>query len=370
MKYDRKKGKGSLAALGAAAVLACSMCACSLIPEEEEFRQAPTVSDYEAIEYVTSPCTRTDVETTVTISVNYVPIQTAKLTFGIAGKAYEEVYVAVGDTVHEGDILAELDMGDLDTRIAEVGLTIEKYELSLAQNEESRLVALRKAELQSQNLSEEDRAEAIAAVNKTYDAKKQSIGDLKYIAELRLQDYEDQKAARQIIAPFDGTVTYTYGFAADDVSDITKEVVRVADSSMSLFTGKSDSWDSFHSGDEAVIVTSDNSYEAYFATEEELGIAKTDHVVGKRGQVYLVLKETAYDLKDSASGKVTVVLESSRGCLSVPVRAVSEINGSPVVYIPDENGMKTYRSVEIGLVGSSRVEILSGLEEGERVVVN
>jgi len=83
-----------------------------------------------------------------------------------------------------------------------------------------------------------------------------------------------------------------------------------------------------------------------------------------------VLKETAYDLKAKDSGKTTIITALRENVLSVPKNAVSTINGEPVVYIPDENGLKTYRKVEPGLYGDQRVEILSGLQEGERVVIN
>jgi len=372
MKCDLKSIKRKHSAGCAAVVLAgaLALSSCAILPREEEFRQAPTVSEYSAAAFVTAACMKTDVEVTASVNLNYVPIQEANLAFGVSGLAYDEFFVSAGDIVAAGDVLAQLDMGDLESKIDETGDVIASYELQLRQSEENRAIAVQKTYVQSQNLSEEDRNAAVRKTNESYDSVKQSLEDKIVIAKLRLEDYEKQKAARQLVAPFDGTVTYIYPYSAADRSDITKVIVTVADSSMSLFRGKTDVWEAFTSGTEAVVVTSSGDYEAVVRTEEELGITPTEHVAGEKGLVYFVLKEVAYDIKDNTNGKATIVREAHRGVLSVPLKAVSAINGNPVVYVPDENGLKNYREVELGLIGDSRVEIVSGLEEGERVVIN
>jgi multidrug efflux pump subunit AcrA (membrane-fusion protein) len=40
-----------------------------------------------------------------------------------------------------------------------------------------------------------------------------------------------------------------------------------------------------------------------------------------------------------------------------------------MVYYVDEEGMRAYKPVEIGIAANGMVEILSGLEEGETIIL-
>jgi hypothetical protein len=55
--------------------------------------------------------------------------------------------------------------------------------------------------------------------------------------------------------------------------------------------------------------------------------------------------------------------------LSVPLRALHQADGKSFVYVLGENNMREMKWVETGLVGDDKVEILSGLQEGERVII-
>ena len=55
--------------------------------------------------------------------------------------------------------------------------------------------------------------------------------------------------------------------------------------------------------------------------------------------------------------------------LTLPEKAIDTINGQSVVYYQDELGLKSYKIVTTGLIAGGMVEILSGLSEGEQVIV-
>lgn len=52
----------------------------------------------------------------------------------------------------------------------------------------------------------------------------------------------------------------------------------------------------------------------------------------------------------------------------VPDSAVTKIAGKTIVYYQDENGLKVYKTVEIGLSANGMTEIVSGLVPGECVI--
>ena len=85
--------------------------------------------------------------------------------------------------------------------------------------------------------------------------------------------------------------------------------------------------------------------------------------------MYFALDQPAFDLKDGDTGNLEIVLDERLGVLHVPAKAVSAANGQPIVYYLRDDGMKAYKYVETGATIDARTEILSGLEEGESVII-
>jgi cobalt-zinc-cadmium efflux system membrane fusion protein len=66
-------------------------------------------------------------------------------------------------------------------------------------------------------------------------------------------------------------------------------------------------------------------------------------------------------------------IEASRGgreVLAVPVSAIYDVNGDKAVFVQTEPHVFTVRPVVIGAAGRDDVEILSGVQDGERVVTH
>ena len=85
--------------------------------------------------------------------------------------------------------------------------------------------------------------------------------------------------------------------------------------------------------------------------------------------VYLKLKNPAFELDMKTFGSFNLVRDSRKDVLMVPESAVSTTKGQSIVYYQDEAGLKAYKPVEIGLIANGMVEIVSGLKEGEKVIV-
>lgn len=75
------------------------------------------------------------------------------------------------------------------------------------------------------------------------------------------------------------------------------------------------------------------------------------------------------DVKPGASTKVEIVITNLANTISVPIQAVTTLKGKQVVYVL--NGRKQEpRPVEVGMFNTKTIQILSGLEEGERVLLS
>lgn len=80
------------------------------------------------------------------------------------------------------------------------------------------------------------------------------------------------------------------------------------------------------------------------------------------------LKDAAPTLKIGMNGSAKITAASVKQVLTVPVEAVREITpGQYAVFVVGENQQLVLRTVEVGLRGTSLVEIKSGLQLGETV---
>jgi len=84
--------------------------------------------------------------------------------------------------------------------------------------------------------------------------------------------------------------------------------------------------------------------------------------------------EIALDSNDPAlrSGmncKAEIIVEHNTDTVYVPVQSVIRVGGQPTVYVLQDNGNIEERKVEIGLDDNSMVRIVSGLQEGEQVLL-
>jgi HlyD family secretion protein len=74
-------------------------------------------------------------------------------------------------------------------------------------------------------------------------------------------------------------------------------------------------------------------------------------------------------LKDGQTVRATVVTEEINNVLTVPSAAVRQENGRSTVTILDADGTQKSVPFEAGKVGADRTQVLSGLREGQQVVL-
>ncbi len=72
----------------------------------------------------------------------------------------------------------------------------------------------------------------------------------------------------------------------------------------------------------------------------------------------------------NSRASVSYIAAQAEDALYLPSTALRQVDGKPCVYLLDENGLITASPVEIGIVGNGSVQILSGLEEGQQVILS
>jgi len=74
------------------------------------------------------------------------------------------------------------------------------------------------------------------------------------------------------------------------------------------------------------------------------------------------------DVKPGVSAKAEIIITNISDTLSVPIQAVTTARGRQVVYVPNGDEPEP-RPIEAGMYNTKYIQILSGLKEGERVLL-
>lgn len=344
---------------------------CSMLPEEEEFRSAPVIRDYQETEYTTATVMRGDMELTQSVYCRYEPVREEKLSFGVGGLYFSGIYVQKGDYVTEGTLLAELQMGSLKDDIADCEAAISRLETRLRQVGEMTSLALARHKLYLATLDPAQRKSVQTLEEKREELKlaEQSIEDSLYIQRLRLAELEKKRDQRQLVAGMDGTVMYVRTYKDGDTSTENATFMTLSDTESSMFAAETEYYELLKPGDTVEVSCSKVIYPSMVMSAEELGIEEpAPH--GDKHTVFLKLLEPAVDLESGDRGTLTLTLDTREDTLYVNSKAISRADGRAFVYYIDEGGMRRMQEVETGLETGKLTEILSGLDEGDEIILS
>ena len=342
---------------------------CGLLPEEETFRTAPVITTYEKEEFEETVVVRGDMQLTNQISCTYIPLKTENLSFSVGGELYDKIFVEVGDRVEKGQLLAQLDLSGAEEDIANSSEQINRLKMQMDALEENRELELQRQKILLGDVSEEVLNEALQMTNRQFDMQKQPLLDALTVVQIQLKEAKARMVERQIRAGMDGTVTFVREVEAEARSTSGERFITIADTSTSLFKADTKLWDRFKPGDEHIVTANKTDYKIVVVSEAELGMEETEKQEGKSAYVYLKPKNPTFGLEELAYGTLVLLLDSREDVLMVPENAVTTSKGQSIVYYQDEAGLKAYKQVEIGLIAEGMVEIVSGLTEGERIIV-
>ncbi|TWF77179.1 HlyD family secretion protein [Pseudonocardia hierapolitana] len=85
--------------------------------------------------------------------------------------------------------------------------------------------------------------------------------------------------------------------------------------------------------------------------------------------VTIVVDKSDPRIKDGQTVRATVVTEELDNVLTVPSSAVRQENGRPTVTVVEADGTQKSAPFEAGKVGADRTQVLSGLREGQQVLL-
>jgi multidrug efflux pump subunit AcrA (membrane-fusion protein) len=330
----------------------------------------------------------------------------------ISGKV-ERLYTNIGDMVKKGQVIAELEKADLQARVNQqaAGLRIAEAKLSAikslrpreiqrAEAEVSQWQATvelnhkelaRQEELLKQDFTSQqarDRAKEQLSVSEArLAAAQEGLGltkagyeeDLKQAAaeveraEATLDDAKIQLSYATIAAPISGVIGSVSTQEGETVAaglnaPTFVTIIDLGRLQVDAFVDEVDIGKI--QPHQKVVFTVDSFPSREF--EGKVVAIYPKAVIQENVVTYDVVVEITdkYDglLRPEMTASVTILLEAREGVLTIPIKAVKRDRGKSIVYVLSD-GQPQPREIKAGWKDSSWIEVLSGLEEGEVVLL-
>jgi macrolide-specific efflux system membrane fusion protein len=325
------------------AVLMAAMAAgCQyILPKEEEPLAPPLVVPKDVV-YTTIDVERGDIVNSVQGMARFESVRMVDVFFSAGGGRVKSVNAKYGDTVKKGDVLLELDTGDLD------------YELQVAK--------LRyQQQVNNYNVLKKRTRDKTTLKNAQIDLD---------VAKLGIKQLEQKKADAKLVAPIDGNIVYVTTANLGSNVDAYSTLVRIADPSVTMLQYENDNnRSSFQIGMKVqVTMKSDDSTCEGEVVSTPFEREKFDAEDLANMLFIKVPDEFVKNTKVGDEAKVVVILAERKGVLKLPRNVVKTYMQRRYVQVLVDN-VKVEKDVQVGLETATECEILSGLEEGDKVIV-
>ncbi len=336
---------------------------------------------------------RGEVVNEVAFTGRIAPVNQVDLSFRTNGYV-KNIYVTRGDAVQEGQVLAELEVSDLQNQLAQSELALQTSETQLTASQqlisdtlaEARiLLDIEQIKLEQAKENAQSSGGKAQEFNLRIQEQMVKLAQLKVdrlergvdpqlvlaveSARLTIERLKEQIADAQILAPMDGVVTSINIFNPGQGVTAYTPVITVGDLnqlevSADLF---GDNVVSKLSPGMEVIV---EPYERPDA-EQIPGVIRyvptgAPGEVDKTTRISLNQPPSEAGLEASDLVRVKVVIERKDDALWLPPQALRAFEGRRFVVVQDEEGLRRV-DVQVGVEGSEAVEIVSGLVEGQVV---
>ena len=336
---------------------------------------------------------RGPMENTLTIAGEFKPFQDVDVHAKVAGYI-KKIYVDVGDHVKGGQTLAVLEVPELAAQLTGADAQVRRAQQEIrreqgdVQRAESAHAAAHSMYARLKQASEQQKG--LVAQQEVDDAQAKDLETEAQVSsaqaalsgaqqQLEMADANEKQfgamsAYTRIVAPFDGVVTMRYAdtgsLVAAGTSSSTQAipVVRIAEISKLR-----------------LVLPIPESIAAQIRLGDPVKVrvqALNSDITGKVSRFADSLDmqtrtmETEIDF-DNRSGKLIsgmytetqLVLAERPEALSVPLEAVAENGNDATVLLVTPQNTIEQRNVRLGIQGKSRVEVVAGLKEGDRVVI-
>jgi RND family efflux transporter MFP subunit len=338
------------------------------------------------------PASRATLANTLTVAGEFLPYQEVELHAKVAGYI-RSIHVDIGDKVSQGEVLAVLDVPELRAQVqgAQAGVRQTRAEIlsstsnvarakanyvalhaaaeRLQQASDARPGLIAQQELDDARAKDQAAAAQVDAANSTLNAMQQQLG----VSQAQQQQVSTMEDYSRIIAPFTGVVTWRYAdtgalIQAGTSNSGSAPVVKIAQvSTLRLRLPVPETIAPFvRDGDTASI-----RIDALGRTITGKVTRSTDELdpATRSMQVEVDVPNADGSLAPGMYAQVTLNVRRAGDALVVPIQAVDTSGPQPILLVVNAQSRVERRAVQTGIATANRIEVLSGLREGEQVIV-
>lgn len=303
---------------------------CGILPKEEQTLAPPLVKPQKQ-EYEVYEVKKKDITKMVKGNGTLVSMSENNMFTKENGRRIKSINVKYGQTVKKGDVLIELDSDNMENNVK-----LQQFSLQRAQINQERA-----------EQGNDEYAKRLAAI----DVQTEKI---------KLDAMQKQLSASRLTSPIDGTVVFVETLKEGDTIEAYKALVTVADPAKLQVVYQSSDASKVKSGMKAELTVAGEKCEGVVAQIPTTGKYKDSIIVN--------FSNSPKSAALGGSAELSIILETKKDTLVVPKAAVKSFMGSNTVEVLDGN-KKISLDVEKGIETYSEVEILSGLKEGQKVII-
>lgn len=328
----------------------------------------------------------------LSVAGEFLPYQEVEIHAKVAGYI-RKINVDIGDRVHTGQELAILEVPELTAQVqgADAGIKRSQQEIARAKNQqaqaEANYAALHASAVRLQQASqgrpgliaEQELDDATAkdrAAAAQVDAAKSAVSSSEQQLDISRATMGQVKAMSDyshITAPFDGVVTWRYSdtgalVQAGTSSGSAQPVVKLAQvNTLRLRIPVPESLvSSIRQGQNADVIVSATG--EHFTGKVTRFTDSLDRAT-RTMQVEIDVANPQYKLSPGMYAQVTLHTDQVANALTIPVLAVHETGDKSSVLVVDGTNRVQTREITVGIQDPNLVEVTSGLQEGDRVIV-
>ncbi len=358
-------------------ILATQMCVLSFFSgcaSTDQGNDKIVIVDQEepAATYILATAVKDDVVQSKNMRCVYVQLNGQEVSFELSGRTISKVYVQEGDSVTKGQVLAELSSGNRDADIENLEYQITRNKLLLKQVEDNENYEISRRWLNYLYNSgksageEQSLKDGITTLQRNNQYTKEDYQDAIALDEQQLQGLQEEAKQSRVVAALDGTVMDLKERLEGSTSTRDEVIMTVMDNTQCVFS-----------------LDNLSNYSTYFTdgTEVDMTISYGSgagdyklipYEMEKWDDTLLFAISEGVDgkiIEPGTSGTMKVLTAIKEQVLSLPKEAIHKADDQKYVYVVGENNMREVKWVETGLEGDSKVEILSGIVEGEKVII-
>ena len=349
--------------------LALAVSACG---KEDNTQTQPVLSTGdETVGYSYAECAYGDIEQTEHVRCEYKKHGEQGVYFPMSGKRIANVYVREGDEVKKGDVLVELDVESIKTRIAELEYKINRNELLLKYlntNEEldAKELLYNYEYMTGQSETDKDVYEAnLKNLKDNNSFTREGYQDQLEFDRQELKKLREEYANSSVKAEFDGRVNSIQGNLLGSTTNVEKCIMTIVDNAEGYFEAKI--------GDLANYIDDDTT----LFLKVSGGSGRGDYKVapldmetwGDTAYFSIVSGENTMGLEAGTFGELYVVTARRENVLILPSQCIHPAGDEQYVYIINDEGRRDVVWVKTGIKSENMTEITEGLSEGDKVIL-